>query len=273
MTRGLSTRFPDRVLSHPDQRGRHRRRRRRPGAGRRHGAIVEIMFGDFVALAFDQILNFAGQVRHHVRPARCRCAWSCAAPPAAAAATGRRTARACRSTSSACPACRCSRCRRSTTTGRGARRHAGRGRAVRCSSRTRSSTPAGCTATASSTTCSGTTWSARTRRGPGLCVDDPGAGRLRAHRARRAGRPGRSRRCGRCCSSDEIVCQLLVPSRLYPFDLEPLLPPMLPGPGGLRGGGEHRRRHLGREVAHLVHQRLWGPPAPARCGWCTRPTR
>ncbi|MFE9692978.1 alpha-ketoacid dehydrogenase subunit beta [Micromonospora sp. NPDC005806] len=60
VTRGLSTRWPDRVLSTPLSEG---------GivgvagglalAGQR--AIVEIMFSDFVALAFDQILNFASK--------------------------------------------------------------------------------------------------------------------------------------------------------------------------------------------------------------------
>ncbi|MCW3841243.1 alpha-ketoacid dehydrogenase subunit beta [Micromonospora yasonensis] len=60
VTRGLSSRWPDRVLSTPLSEG---------GivgvagglalAGQR--AIVEIMFSDFVALAFDQILNFASK--------------------------------------------------------------------------------------------------------------------------------------------------------------------------------------------------------------------
>lgn len=60
VTKGLSTRFPDRVLPTPLSEG---------GivgvaaglalAG--DGAIVEIMFGDFVALAFDQIVNFASK--------------------------------------------------------------------------------------------------------------------------------------------------------------------------------------------------------------------
>ncbi|MFF0316878.1 alpha-ketoacid dehydrogenase subunit beta [Micromonospora sp. NPDC005252] len=60
VTRGLSTRWPERVLSTPLSEG---------GivgvagglalAGQ--SAIVEIMFSDFVALAFDQILNFASK--------------------------------------------------------------------------------------------------------------------------------------------------------------------------------------------------------------------
>ncbi|GII89890.1 alpha-ketoacid dehydrogenase subunit beta [Sinosporangium siamense] len=60
ITKGLSTRFPGRVLSTPISEGGI--------AGVAGGlaltgdkAIVEIMFGDFVALAFDQIVNFASK--------------------------------------------------------------------------------------------------------------------------------------------------------------------------------------------------------------------
>ncbi|MFI6813926.1 alpha-ketoacid dehydrogenase subunit beta [Nonomuraea sp. NPDC050328] len=59
-TRGLSTRFPERVLSTPISEGAI--------TGVAGGlalagdtAIVEIMFGDFVTLAFDQLCNFAGK--------------------------------------------------------------------------------------------------------------------------------------------------------------------------------------------------------------------
>ncbi|MGI5282873.1 alpha-ketoacid dehydrogenase subunit beta [Nonomuraea polychroma] len=60
ITRGLSTRFPDRVLTTPISEGAI--------TGIAAGlalsgdrAIVEIMFGDFVALAFDQLMNFAAK--------------------------------------------------------------------------------------------------------------------------------------------------------------------------------------------------------------------
>ncbi len=60
VTRGLSTRFPGRVLSTPISENAI--------TGVAAGlalagdtAIVEIMFGDFVALAFDQIVNFASK--------------------------------------------------------------------------------------------------------------------------------------------------------------------------------------------------------------------
>ncbi|SDG16000.1 pyruvate dehydrogenase E1 component beta subunit [Sinosporangium album] len=60
ITRGLSSKFPGRVLTTPISEGGI--------AGVAAGlaltgdkAIVEIMFGDFVALAFDQILNFASK--------------------------------------------------------------------------------------------------------------------------------------------------------------------------------------------------------------------
>ncbi|WP_214321294.1 alpha-ketoacid dehydrogenase subunit beta [Nonomuraea sediminis] len=60
ITRGLSTRFPDRVLATPLSEGAI--------VGAASGlalagdkAIVEIMFGDFAALAFDQIVNFAAK--------------------------------------------------------------------------------------------------------------------------------------------------------------------------------------------------------------------
>lgn len=59
-TRGLSTRFPDRVLSTPLSEGAI--------VGAAGGvalaggtALVEIMFGDFIALAFDQLVNFAAK--------------------------------------------------------------------------------------------------------------------------------------------------------------------------------------------------------------------
>ena len=57
---------------------------------------------------------------------------------------------------------------------------------------------------------------------------------------------------------DEITCLLLVPSRLYPFDVEPLLPILqraeviLTAEDGTAGGT------WGGELAHLLHQRLWG---------------
>ncbi|MER6944219.1 alpha-ketoacid dehydrogenase subunit beta [Nonomuraea sp. NPDC000554] len=60
ITKGLSTRFPDRVLTTPLSEGAI--------VGAASGlalagdkAIVEIMFGDFAALAFDQIVNFASK--------------------------------------------------------------------------------------------------------------------------------------------------------------------------------------------------------------------
>jgi pyruvate dehydrogenase E1 component beta subunit len=60
VTKGLSSRFPDRVLTTPISEGAI------VGVGgglalAGDAAIVEIMFGDFVALAFDQLLNFASK--------------------------------------------------------------------------------------------------------------------------------------------------------------------------------------------------------------------
>jgi pyruvate dehydrogenase E1 component beta subunit len=60
VTRGLSTRFPDRVITTPLSEGGIVG----VGAGLAlagDGAIVELMFGDFAALAFDQIVNFASK--------------------------------------------------------------------------------------------------------------------------------------------------------------------------------------------------------------------
>jgi pyruvate/2-oxoglutarate/acetoin dehydrogenase E1 component len=60
VTKGLSTRFPDRVLSTPLSEGGIVG----VGAGLAlagDGAVVEIMFGDFAALAFDQLVNFASK--------------------------------------------------------------------------------------------------------------------------------------------------------------------------------------------------------------------
>jgi pyruvate dehydrogenase E1 component beta subunit len=56
----------------------------------------------------------------------------------------------------------------------------------------------------------------------------------------------------------EIVCEILVPSRLYPFDLGPL-EPLLDKAGGIcvvedgTAGGT-----WGEHVAQLVHSRMWG---------------
>ncbi|MFJ6436001.1 2-oxo acid dehydrogenase subunit E2 [Streptomyces sp. NPDC091416] len=60
ITKGLSTGYPDRVLSTPLSEGGI------VGAGGGlalcgNKVIVEIMFGDFIALAFDQLLNFASK--------------------------------------------------------------------------------------------------------------------------------------------------------------------------------------------------------------------
>jgi pyruvate/2-oxoglutarate/acetoin dehydrogenase E1 component len=60
ITRGLSTRFPDRVLTTPISESAITG----VAAGLAlagDSAIVEIMFGDFVSLAFDQLVNFAAK--------------------------------------------------------------------------------------------------------------------------------------------------------------------------------------------------------------------
>jgi pyruvate/2-oxoglutarate/acetoin dehydrogenase E1 component len=60
ITKGLSTRFPDRVLPTPlSEAGVVGVAAGLALAG--DGAVVEIMFGDFAALAFDQIVNFASK--------------------------------------------------------------------------------------------------------------------------------------------------------------------------------------------------------------------
>jgi pyruvate dehydrogenase E1 component beta subunit len=60
VTRGLSTRFPDRVLSTPvSEAGMVGLAAGLAFAGQ--GAVVEIMFGDFATLAFDQLANFASK--------------------------------------------------------------------------------------------------------------------------------------------------------------------------------------------------------------------
>ena len=60
VSEGLSAQWPDRVIPHADQRGVNVRRRGRDGdAG--CPPILEIMFSDFVALGFDQIVNGIGK--------------------------------------------------------------------------------------------------------------------------------------------------------------------------------------------------------------------
>jgi pyruvate/2-oxoglutarate/acetoin dehydrogenase E1 component len=60
VTRGLTTRFPDRVLTTPLSEGSLVGIAAGLALGGQR-AIVEMMFGDFVALAFDQIVNFASK--------------------------------------------------------------------------------------------------------------------------------------------------------------------------------------------------------------------
>ena len=50
----------------------------------------------------------------------------------------------------------------------------------------------------------------------------------------------------RAAARDDIVCQVLVPSRLYPVDVDTAAAADRPGRPGGGGRGEHRRRHLGR---------------------------
>ncbi len=59
-TKGLSTRFPDQVLSTPiSENGIVGVANGLALTGRR--VLVEMMFGDFLLLAFDQIVNFAAK--------------------------------------------------------------------------------------------------------------------------------------------------------------------------------------------------------------------
>ena len=60
VTRGLTTRFPDRVLTTPLSEGSLVGIAAGLALGGQR-AIVEMMFGNFVALAFDQIVNFASK--------------------------------------------------------------------------------------------------------------------------------------------------------------------------------------------------------------------
>lgn len=115
VTRGLSDRFPDRVLSSPLSEGGIAG----VGAGLAlagNRSVVEMMFSDFAALAFDPLLNFAAKsVSMYGRRVPMSMVVRC--PTGGNRGTVRRTARACRSTSSAFPRCTCGKSPRSTTTG------------------------------------------------------------------------------------------------------------------------------------------------------------
>ena len=63
VTPGLSTRWPDRVMHDAGQRGRRCSASPRGLALRGYRPIVEIMFGDFIALGFDQIVNGIAKFR------------------------------------------------------------------------------------------------------------------------------------------------------------------------------------------------------------------
>ena len=105
VTRGLSTDFPGRVRSTPISEGAI--------AGLSAGLalsgyrpIAEIMFGDFLTLCFDQIVNHIAKYEAMYN-GKVTCPVIIRTPRGAAAATAQHTARALRSTFSAsAPACR-----------------------------------------------------------------------------------------------------------------------------------------------------------------------
>jgi pyruvate/2-oxoglutarate/acetoin dehydrogenase E1 component len=70
-----------------------------------------------------------------------------------------------------------------------------------------------------------------------------------AHRAMRAMRT--------LMIEDEIACQLLVPCRLYPFDLEPLLPVLARAELICVAEESTAGGTWGAEIAQQVHRRLW----------------
>ncbi|GAA1016947.1 pyruvate dehydrogenase [Acrocarpospora pleiomorpha] len=55
----------------------------------------------------------------------------------------------------------------------------------------------------------------------------------------------------------EVTCCLLVPSRLYPFDVEPLLPALQNAKAILVAEESTAGGTWGAEIAHQIHQRLW----------------
>ena len=56
----------------------------------------------------------------------------------------------------------------------------------------------------------------------------------------------------------EISCQILVPSRLFPFDVEPLLPLLAKARAICVAEDSTAGGTWGAEIAHLLHCRLWG---------------
>ncbi|WP_328653631.1 alpha-ketoacid dehydrogenase subunit beta [Micromonospora sp. NBC_00330] len=64
---------------------------------------------------------------------------------------------------------------------------------------------------------------------------------------------------------DDIVCQVLVPSRLWPVDADTLLPPIARAGRVVVAEESTAGGTWGAELAHVVHQRLWGAlRAPVR---------
>ncbi|GAA0400211.1 alpha-ketoacid dehydrogenase subunit beta [Acrocarpospora corrugata] len=55
----------------------------------------------------------------------------------------------------------------------------------------------------------------------------------------------------------EITCCLLVPSRLYPFDVEPLLPTLSAAKAIVIAEESTAGGTWGAEIAHQIHQHLW----------------
>jgi pyruvate/2-oxoglutarate/acetoin dehydrogenase E1 component len=56
---------------------------------------------------------------------------------------------------------------------------------------------------------------------------------------------------------EELACQLLVPARLYPFDVEPLLPVLREARAICVVEESTAGGTWGAEVAHVIHRRLW----------------
>lgn len=251
VTKGLSTRFPDRVTATPlSEAGIVGVAAGLALAG--DGAIVEIMFGDFVALAFDQIVNFASKSvsmygRRVPMPLLVRC------PMGGGRAYGPTHSQSLQKHFVGVPGLSLHEMSPFHDNGPLLREILGEGEPTMFFEDKR--------------------LYARQMFTGGV-VDDlfsydfpaPGVARAFAGEAETAGcvliAPGgvahQALRAARTLLLErEISCQVLVPSRLYPFDVAPLLP-------ALRGAGlicvaeeSTAGGTWGSEISQLIHRELW----------------
>lgn len=76
---------------------------------------------------------------------------------------------------------------------------------------------------------------------------------------------------GTLFAEHEITCEVIVPTRLYPFDVEPLLPALAGAEVVCLVEDSAAGGTWGTEVAARVYERLWGRCGARSCCAAPRP--